>query len=67
MLLSGDPNQFGDGGSPNKCKRDAGMKITLQGDRCSTTYPDAAAGCADSYKLGAKFAASGVLLKPSCP
>lgn len=70
VLLAGpDPDgMYHDGGSPKRCKRDANQAIVLQGDWCSTTNSAATAGCADSFALGATFAASAVTIKPDvCP
>ena len=67
VLLSGDPGQYGQGADPQVCKRDGNGKILLTGDTCSTTYPSPDAGCADSFKLGAKFAASAVKINTTCP
>jgi len=58
VLLSGDSAQYGDGGSPNKCKRDMNNAIIFQGDWCDAT--NSAGGCQDSMQLGAQFAASAV-------
>lgn len=55
----------GDGGEPNRCKRDASGAIELKGDFCSTTL--SAGGCADSFMLGATFAASAVEITGDCP
>lgn len=58
VLLTGDAAQYGDGGSPlTKCKRDAAMKITFQGDWCHASNDKA---CKDSIRLGAGFSASSV-------
>jgi hypothetical protein len=58
VILSGDAATYGDGGSPiAKCKRDAGMKITFQGDWCDKSNDMA---CKDSVRLGAGYSASGV-------
>lgn len=67
VVLSNDPNTYGDGGMPlNKCKRDGSGKITLKGDWCSTTNMAADASCADSFKLGADFAALAVKINNTC-
>lgn len=63
VLLGGTAS--GDGGSPNRCKRDAMGAIELQGDFCSTTL--SAGGCADAFTLGATFAASAVEITGDCP
>lgn len=55
----------GDGGDPNRCKRDATGAIELKGDFCSTTQ--SAGGCQDSFTLGATFAASAVEITGDCP
>lgn len=60
VVLSGDSTVFGDGGTPKKCKRDAGGKIVFEGDWCAATND---ATCKDSVKLKANFAASAVKLK----
>jgi len=58
VLLSGDATAFGDGGAPIvKCKRDAGKKISFQGDWCAATND---ATCKDASRLGAAFSASAV-------
>jgi hypothetical protein len=68
VLLSADAATYGDGVAAGQhCKRDAMNNITFKGDWCSTTDSDATATCADAVKLGAKFAASAVSVKPSCP
>src|SRR5262249_16155580 len=59
VILSGDANKYGDGGMPNKCMRDANMKIVYQGDWCDMTNMPAAGGCADSSALAGKLSASG--------
>ena len=66
VLFSGDAGKFGDGGKPNKCKRDANMKTLAQGDWCSTTNKPADANCADAYQLSAAFAASSVKISGDC-
>ncbi len=65
VLLSGDPNVYGDGSKPNRCKRDGDGKIEFVGDWCSTT--DSADGCKDSVKLAAKIAGSSVAVRDDCP
>jgi hypothetical protein len=58
VVLSGDGTTYGDQGTPiEKCKRDAGNKIVLQGDWCSTTND---ASCKDAMRLTANFSASAV-------
>jgi hypothetical protein len=57
VILSGDSAQFGDGGTPLRCKRDAGGKIVFQGDWCTATND---AACKDAVHLVAGFSASGV-------
>ncbi len=57
VILSGDAATFGDGMTPAKCKRDAGMKITFQGDWCDVTNNTA---CKDSIRLAANYSASSV-------
>jgi hypothetical protein len=59
VLLSGDATQFGDTSSPKKCKRTNGV-IDFKGDWCTAT--NTAGGCQDSVALGAKFAASSILI-----
>lgn len=61
-LLTGE----NDGGMPKKCKRDANNKITSKGDWCAATDMAADASCADAFKLGADFAASGVKITGDC-
>ncbi|MBM4357127.1 MAG: hypothetical protein FJ096_03370 [Deltaproteobacteria bacterium] len=63
VLLSGDPEKYGDTGSPKKCKRTSG-KVDLEGDWCSTT--NSAGGCKDSFKLEAALAASSVKFRDDC-
>jgi hypothetical protein len=58
---------YNDGGTPKRCRRDANDAIVLQGDWCSTTNMPAASGCADSFALGAQFAASAVEITGVCP
>jgi hypothetical protein len=67
VLLSGNAAMYGDMGSPNKCKRDADMKIVFKGDWCEATNMAADATCTDSAKLGAQFAASAVKVSGKCP
>jgi hypothetical protein len=67
VLLSGSAGQFGDGGSPAKCKRDSG-KIRFNGDVCTTSGPTGGPGppdgvCYDAASFSADFAASAVELK----
>lgn len=63
-LLTGED----DGDATMKhCKRDANNVITSKGDWCSTTDMAADATCADAFKLGADFAASGVTITGDCP
>lgn len=68
VLLAGpDPDgMYNDGGTPKRCKRDAADAIVLQGDWCAITDAPADAGCADSFALGATFAASGVQITGVC-
>ena len=66
MLLSGDAAEFGNAEDPKRCTRDGNGDIILQGDRCAADYP-ATGTCADSFQLGAKFAASGTIIKETCP
>lgn len=67
VLLSGDAAMYGNGMSPNKCKRDAAGKIVYQGDWCEATNAAADANCADAVKLEADFAASAVKINGNCP
>jgi uncharacterized membrane protein YgcG len=64
VLLSGDPATYGDGGDPMRCRRDAGDRIVLTGDWCSTS--NSAGGCQDSMRLTAGIAASAVALSDGC-
>ena len=59
VLLSGNPGLYGDGGSPNKCKRSSGA-IVFTGDYCSSTGMPG--GCADSMEFSGTFAASSVTI-----
>ena len=61
VLLSGDASKYGDGGTPNKCKRTNNV-IDFKGDWCASTNKAADANCSDATALGAKFAASSVLI-----
>jgi hypothetical protein len=63
VLLSGDPDKYGEGASTKKCKRNAG-KIVLEGDWCSTS--NSAGGCKDAMRLTAELAASAVKLRSDC-
>jgi hypothetical protein len=67
VLLSANAAMYGDGGMPNKCKRDMAGKIVFQGDWCEATNAAADAMCSDSAKLGAEFAASAVKISGNCP
>jgi hypothetical protein len=60
VLLSGQD----DGATPKRCPRGADKKISVKGDFCSTS--NSAGGCADSYQLGATFAASGAKITGDC-
>ncbi len=65
VLLSGDPATYGDGGSPQKCKRTFdGMAVVIdfKGDWCTSTNMPGDASCADAVALSANFAASSVLI-----
>lgn len=68
VLLSGSAGAFGDGGSPAKCKRDAG-KIRFGGDWCTNIGPPtfaqgpATASCYDAVVFDVQFAASAVEIK----
>jgi hypothetical protein len=66
VLLSGNAAMYGDGGSPNKCKRDANMKIVYQGGWCGMTNTAATMGCADAEKFSAQYAASAVVVNGNC-
>jgi hypothetical protein len=66
VLLSGNAAMYGNGMSPNTCKRDADMKIVFKGDWCEATNAAADAMCSDSAKLGAEFAASAVKINGNC-
>jgi hypothetical protein len=48
-----------------KCKRDAGGKILLEGDWCSTSNKPL--DCKDSFRLEGKIAASAVTIPATCP
>jgi hypothetical protein len=67
VLLSQDAATYGDGGSPNKCKRDANGKIIFKGDWCASTDMAATAACYDAMHVQAGFAASGVRTNGNCP
>ncbi len=68
VLISGSAGIFGDGGSPNKCKRDQG-KIKFNGDWCTNVgtptfaHGPATGSCYDAALFDVRFAASGVELK----
>lgn len=66
VLLSGNAAMYGDGATPNLCKRDVDGKIEYKGDWCASTNGAADAACADSAKLGADFAASAVKISGDC-
>lgn len=66
VLLSGNAAMYGDGMSPNKCKRDAMGVIEFKGDWCAATNAAADGMCSDSAKLGAEFAASAVKVSGDC-
>lgn len=60
VLLTGDAATYGDGGQPQKCKRNGpGNPIVFQGDWCSSSNQAATAGCADAAQFAGAFAASG--------
>jgi hypothetical protein len=67
VLLSGNAQMYGNGMSPNQCKRDAAGKIVYKGDWCEATNAAANAMCADAAKLNAAFAASAVKINGNCP
>lgn len=67
VLLAGDQAAMYTDASGMKCKRDAGGKIELPGDWCSTTNMAADATCHDAMKLEGTFAASSVPMKATCP
>jgi hypothetical protein len=60
VLLSNDRGTYGDGASPEKCKRDALDKIVFQGDWCSATNTAAGLGCADALSTAFTYAASSI-------
>ncbi len=65
VLLSGDPGQYGDGGSPiERCARDSMGQILLHGDWCSATDAPATSDCYDALRISALFAASAVKINP---
>lgn len=66
VVLSGNPAMYGNGASPNLCKRDAMMKIEFKGDWCTGTNMAADATCTDSMKMTAEYAASGVKFTGKC-
>jgi hypothetical protein len=66
VLLSGNAAMYGDGGNPNKCKRDANGVIVYKGDWCEATNAAATAACADAVRLSGTLAASAVKLKSGC-
>jgi hypothetical protein len=59
VLLTGDASAYGDGGSPNRCKRQNG-EIVFEGDWCMATNQAATAGCHDGMRFAGTFAASAV-------
>lgn len=67
VVLSGNPAMYGNGASPNLCKRDMmTMNIEFKGDWCTGTNMAADATCADSMKMTAEYAASGVKFTGKC-
>jgi hypothetical protein len=62
VLLSGDASLYGDGGQPQKCKRDTNGQIVFQGDWCETSNGPAQPGCANAVRFSGSFAASGVAI-----
>lgn len=65
VLLSGDPGQYGDGGSPmERCVRDSMGEILFHGDWCSATDAPATSDCYDALRISALFAASAVKINP---
>ncbi len=66
VLLSGDPTTYGDGGSPQRCKRDGNGTIVLAGDWCAATDAPASPSCADALELSGTLAASAVPLGDGC-
>lgn len=66
VLLSGDAATYGNGASPNRCKRDGNGKIIFKGDWCAATNQAASGACYDASKFNASFAASAVKLKGGC-
>jgi hypothetical protein len=64
VLLSGDAQSFGDGGTPiERCKRDASGNILFKGDWCEATNGKATPGCEDSLRFSAQFAAQGATIQ----
>lgn len=65
VLLSEDPSQYGDGGSPiERCARDSMGEILFHGDWCSATGAPATTACHDAVRFSADFAASAVKINP---
>jgi hypothetical protein len=64
VLLSQAPDVFGNGGSPDLCKRDACGQIKFPGDWCAATNSGASPTCYDSMQFSAGLAASAVKLVP---
>jgi hypothetical protein len=62
LVLTGDAAKYGDGGSPQKCKRTSG-KIVFPGDWCTATNQAATAQCNDAVRFNGTFAASAVIIK----
>ena len=63
VLLSGDAQGFGDGGTPvAHCKRDAAGKILFKGDWCAATDAPSTPGCEDALRFSARFAAQGATI-----
>lgn len=63
VILSENPDLFGDGGNPTRCKR-IGGKIVFPGDWCDAENGPASPQCADAVRVSAGVAASGIKLNP---
>jgi hypothetical protein len=65
VLLSGDPQGYGDGATPvAHCKRDAAGDILFKGDWCAETNMKATPACEDALRFSAQFAAVGAKILP---
>lgn len=60
VLLSGDPSTYGDGGSPQRCRRDGNQAIQFAGDWCIATNAAATAECSDAMAISFDFTANAV-------